>query len=937
MTKRTSQEEIKKIFVVPHTHWDREWYLPFQNFRFQLVELIDDLLDILSKQDYYFMLDGQTIILEDYLEIRPERRKELVKFIQKGNLAVGPWYLLPDEWLVGQESLVRNLETSLDLAKELEIPLMNIGYLPDQFGHSRAIPQILGDLTNISTAVIWRGVGHEISTVPFTWKSHVSAKRSICGIYLPQGYGNAATLTDDIEILKNQVKQYVENLEIFSPFPVYLLMNGTDHQFANPKLFHLLNKLENQKTEIKISLLDGFLKELYIQMKNDNYNPPLYSGEFRSSAKAHLLQDTYSARMWIKQWNQKIEDLLVYYAEPLSVYSELSFGNKYPASYLKTAWKWLLKNHPHDSICGCSIDQTHEEMKSRFYWAESIAELIIKNALTEHKKRQETSDHTNLLVFNPTNSSNIPNYFVFSVPIQNVINSIEAENNVSYQIQPISSSEEIIFEETFNPIMLKTGFKLLPGRNLLGNYINEAFITESSDPSVCEIRIICGSEPLGDFSVDELKKQGREILESKKYRKFHVMITKGTMQHYAALAPLNSFAFTGFTLKEETVLDEASQMFEYSKNMVENAFYTISFNKDGTFNLLDKKNVLEFKEMHKFEDWGDRGDEYTFGRLGPESAKVSQIKRRLTIQGPVFCEIEQTMKLKLFEQINEKRDKRIGQVSIPVTSTFRFYRDIPRIDIKTKLTNRTKDHRLRICFDLPFKSEETITSTHFGFTHRKSDPVDEESFEETPSGIQAQKNFIRVENPVYDGAITLMNKGLPEVELTNNSRLALTLIRSVGYLSRADFPERPMHAGPFLETPGAQEVNTDYSFNYSFFVHKKTTPIHHSFDQAEISCLESKSIVFDNSQAKTGVLKSIIKTDNPWIKISSLRIRENKLWLTLYNLDESNQKLNAKLNSRITGCIQRKIDGEEVKKYAVTNNMLEIDFDPFEIKILEMT
>ncbi|MCG3226766.1 MAG: hypothetical protein H7645_07595 [Candidatus Heimdallarchaeota archaeon] len=937
MTKRISQEEVKKIFVVPHTHWDREWYLPFQHFRFQLVELVDDLLDILSKQEYYFMLDGQTIILEDYLEIRPERRKELVKFIQKGNLAVGPWYLLPDEWLVGQESLVRNLEISLDLAKEFEIPLMNIGYLPDQFGHSRAIPQILGDLTSISTAVIWRGVGHEITTVPFTWKSHPSAKKSISGIYMPLGYGNAAHLIDEIDALKEQVKECVNSLESFSPFPVYLLMNGTDHQTASPKLSHLLKELEDQETKISLCLLEDFSSELNSQMKNSNYNPPEYSGEFRSSSRAHLLQDTYSARMWIKQWNQKIEDLLVYYAEPLSVYSRLSFGVEYPVSYLNTAWKWLLKNHPHDSICGCSVDQTHEEMKARFYWAESIAEIVTKGALAEHKKKKEKSDNSHLLVYNPTNCSDTPVYFEFSVPIQTKIHSVKSENNLSYQIQPISSSEEIIFEETFNPIMLKAGFKMLPGRKLPGNnFINEVFITESSDPSVCEISIICDSDPIGDFSVDDLKKQGRELIDSKKYKKFHVKATKGTMQKYAALAPLNSFAISEFTLKKEPILDNASQMFEYSKNTVENEFYTLSFNKDGSFDLVDKKNVLEFKEMHKFEDWGDRGDEYTFGRVGPESAKASQIKRRLTIQGPVICEIEQTMNLHLFEQINEKRDKRTGKVSIPVTSIFRFYRDIPRIDIKTKLTNRTKDHRLRICFDLPFLADETITSTHFGFTRRKSDPIGDNSYEETPSGIQAQKNFIRVEDPVQDSAITLMNKGLPEVELANNSRLALTLIRSVGYLSRADFPERPMHAGPFLETPGAQEINADYSFEYSILVHKKTIPIHYSFDQAEISCLVSRSLSFLDNQAKVDLIKSIIDIDNPWIKISSLRIKENKIWLTLFNLDENSQKLNAKLEGKIKDCVQRKIDGTEVKRCAVKTNILEVNFDPFEIKIIEM-
>ena len=170
--------QIEYVYVVPHTHWDREWYLPFQKFRYKLVKLVDELLRIFDKQDFSFTFDGQTIVLEDYLEIRPENKKKLLQHIREGRISVGPWYLLPDVWLVGQESLIRNLEYSYDLAEDLDIPLMNVGYLPDMFGHSRAIPQIMGDLTDFRALVVWRGVPPEINTVPFIWRSEKMAKTS---------------------------------------------------------------------------------------------------------------------------------------------------------------------------------------------------------------------------------------------------------------------------------------------------------------------------------------------------------------------------------------------------------------------------------------------------------------------------------------------------------------------------------------------------------------------------------------------------------------------------------------------------------------------------------------------------------------------------------------------------------------------------------------
>ncbi|MHA1206877.1 MAG: alpha-mannosidase, partial [Candidatus Hodarchaeales archaeon] len=166
-----STNRLKYVFITPHTHWDREWYLPFQKFRQMLVKLVDELLAIMKEdQEYCFTFDGQTIVLEDYLEIRPEKKDELLRLIREKKIVVGPWYVLPDVWLVGQETLIRNLEHSYDLAKEFDIPMMDIGYFPDSFGFSKAIPQLIGDLTNFRAVMIWRGVPAEVNTVPFMWK-----------------------------------------------------------------------------------------------------------------------------------------------------------------------------------------------------------------------------------------------------------------------------------------------------------------------------------------------------------------------------------------------------------------------------------------------------------------------------------------------------------------------------------------------------------------------------------------------------------------------------------------------------------------------------------------------------------------------------------------------------------------------------------------------
>jgi len=933
--KQSSQVNAEAI-IIPSTHWDREWYLPFQYFRYKLVKLIDELLEIMEKKEYYFMLDGQTIVLEDYFEIRPENKEKLLKLIREKKISVGPWYILPDEWLVGQESLIRNLEVSFDLAKNLDIPQMQVGYLPDQFGHTRAIPQMLSDLTNFTAAVMWRGVGPEITKVPFIWKSHPKSKSQILGNYLPFSYGNFAGLSDNIELVKELIDEKISELKPYSPFPFYLLMNGTDHQLPQTFLIEQIPKLSNDKLKLTIGLLDEYISKLKDLIANEKYSPPIYYGEFRSSVKAPLLQDTYSARMWIKQWDAKIEDLLVHHGEPISAILHLNLAKKYPTSYLNLAWKWLLKNQPHDSICGCSVDKTHEEMKSRYSWAEGIVESVIKDSLEMIEKMETKKSDSSCLLFNPTNNSKIPMSVEFSLD-DNEIKSIETVSGEKYDIQPMTLAEDIFFESTMSPMVTRAGLKMLPGRRLMDVYINEvSFAPRDSDPTILDISLLCDKEAIGEFDVKAMQHQAVEILDSKKYKKFHIKVSLGSKQSYISLLPANPWSFTKITLKKEGRKSEIEPIV-VTKNSVSNQFYNITFNKNGSLNLYDKGLQTEFRNLHYFEDWGDRGDEYTFGRLGPLVTKVSKVKRKITLKGSLVSEINQKLTFETFKEVDEKREKRIGKVEIVIETTFRFYRDIPRIDITTKLVNTAKDHRFRICFPIPFDSTNTITSTHFGFTERLGEAIENKDAVEQPSGIQPQKRFIRVESEEKDQtAFTLINKGLPEVELVDKSILALTLIRSTGFLSRSDYPERPIHAGPYLETPGAQELGVEYQFRYSFLCHSKEKPITFSADHSEAFCLETQNVVFKDSMPVKEITKPLIEIENQNLRLSSMRIRDEQLQVLIFNLSSESIQSEIKFHKQFRKVTDVKIDGTIKQNFDISKNKCKLEFNPFEIKLLRI-
>ncbi len=154
----SKSEEKKIVHIISHTHWDREWYLPYEKHHFLLVEFMDQLIDTLDNDPNFksFHLDGQTIILDDYLEVRPERREKVKQLIEQKRLFVGPWYILQDEFLTSSEANIRNLQYGIKDAKKWG-NVSKIGYFPDSFGNIGQAPQLLAQ-AGIKHAAFGRGV-----------------------------------------------------------------------------------------------------------------------------------------------------------------------------------------------------------------------------------------------------------------------------------------------------------------------------------------------------------------------------------------------------------------------------------------------------------------------------------------------------------------------------------------------------------------------------------------------------------------------------------------------------------------------------------------------------------------------------------------------------------------------------------------------------------
>jgi alpha-mannosidase len=346
------------VHVVFHTHWDREWYLPFAVYRRRLVALLDSLLLALEREpDLRFHLDGQMAVVDDYLELRPEREAELRRAAAAGRITLGPWYSLPDEHLVSGEALIRNLELGLARARRLGRPML-VGYLPDQFGHTAQMPQILR-LLGIEHAVLWRGVPASVGSAVFTWEALDGS--AVTAVHLPRGYGRAVDLPLGAGELRVRVDELVEEQLDRNPNGPWLLTSGDDHTPVPLGAATALRALGGPRPAAASTIEDFVAVE----------PPPgdRWRGELHSAATSNVLKGTLSARFPLKLRHAALERQLERYVEPALALSD----RPWPERELAYCWRQVVLNSAHDSICGCSIDQVHEQATDRLARAEALA------------------------------------------------------------------------------------------------------------------------------------------------------------------------------------------------------------------------------------------------------------------------------------------------------------------------------------------------------------------------------------------------------------------------------------------------------------------------------------------------------------------------------------------------------------------------------------
>jgi mannosylglycerate hydrolase len=888
-----TRSQKRAIIVVPETHWDREWYQPFEVFRARLVRLVDRVIDLLdSNPEYkYYTLDGQSIVLEDYLEIRPDRRDDIARLVGAGRLLIGPSYVLPDEFLTGGESHIRNFQLGIAVARQFG-PVMMVGYMPDTFGHMAHMPAILAGF-DMSGAVMWRGADSSLTSSEFFWRSPDGSE--VLTAHMVMGYGIASYLWPDRERLLTQLQSLREMLEPWASTRYLLLPNGTDHTEPQPQLPAIMATANEalDDAELVHGTLPMYLEAVRQEMGDRSDSWLRWQGEFRSSERAHVLPSVGSTRTWIKQENQACEDLLLRWAEPFSTWAHLlrrpagaepergetslsweasgwaaslradrddTERAAADAGSLRLAWRLLLQNQPHDSICGCSTDEVHDEMRVRFRRCGRLAEGVRDEALACLGEAAAPAG-PHVVVFNPLNVAR-SDYCTTRVPIEDGREPVALEDGEGGQI----------------PVQFLRRGRLSPLDAL---------------PERVEVGFLAPQVPAVG------------------YRALRVVYGQGRRPQPQP----------GRAIENEYLRVEADPV-------------------DGTLNLTDKESGMTLRGLNRFVDGGDAGDEYNFSP--PDSDELVDRPShppeiRLLEDGPARRTLEVALEYSLPRALasDDHRGRSLERAPCRIVSRASLCPGVSRLDFETEVDNQSGDHRLRVHFPAGVHTDSSHAEQHFGVVKRAiALPEHDFTWAELPQGTYPQKSFV----DVSDGqrGLMLANRGLPEYEVLDGAEgvtIALTLLRCVGWLSRSWMRTRPVQAGPLIPTPGAQEQGR-HLFHYSLVPHESGWET--AFLQAHRFAVPARAVFVAGGKGELPPAGSLLSVRPESFVLSALKEAEDGqgLIVRLYNIADRPVEGEARLEEAWQAVERTNLNEEPLGPAEVRDGWVRLSLRPNDIATL---
>ncbi|AYN27653.1 alpha-mannosidase [Buttiauxella sp. 3AFRM03] len=730
---------MKIVHLVQHTHWDREWYFTENDSKAVLYYFMDDLFQRLEEDKTLgpFVLDGQTVVIEDYLSVAPHQETRLRQLIEQGRIVIGPWYTQSDFLVVGAESITRNL-----LLGHADCQCfggtMPIGYVPDSFGQSAQLPMFLQQFA-IDYAVIWRGWSeHNVAHSEFIWQAADGSK--VTTAVLPWGYGCAKWLPDNPQTAQKTLEPILEKQTRFSLTDHVLLPNGNDQspfEYRVPAMLEQLNPLQDDYHFVRSSF-----SQFFQALESTNVTLPVYQGELLSPKYMRIHRGIFSTRIDIKQLNARLERTLSQHLEPLLAVN-WRLGLPYPQHAVDNIWREAMKSHAHDSIGGCNSDRVNAMVKNRLESGLEMANQLIDlnmKMLAEGITAQQ--DGKKIIIFNahPQMSAGLLELTIFTP------------------------------EQDFRVV--------------------------DSEGKECRWQIV--EEGRQDMSI--IVQELSNSTETTWYRKCCLLLE---------VANIPACGYQTLYLQEG--INAGFEQQAKSINKLENAWLRLEVDELGILTLTDKHSQQSYHNILQLVDGGDAGDNYNYSP--PFDDWLINSNGFLTsisgTQGALQSALTLSWKIAVPQDLAARREQR-ADAALDITMTITLADSNAWLDVAISVNNTVRDHRLQVLLPTAAQSHIHFADQPFGLIERQNLPSEmavwqDEQWTEAPVALYPMQSQVMM----YDAqrGLCAVTEGLREYQIPQNRQdvIAVTLLRSVGWLGQANMPYRPGRAsGMVLPSPDSQ-------------------------------------------------------------------------------------------------------------------------------------
>ncbi len=789
------------MHLIINTHWDREYRWSFSETQFRLAEAVDDLIDIMNRDEKFahFHTDSQASMLEDYLDIRPEREAELKKLVADGRILTGPWYTLPAEFLVTGESLVRNLMTGHRIARRLG-KVMKAGYNIFSWGQVSQLPQIYRQF-GMDTIIFYRGVDQsKLDQLEFHWKAADGTQ--VLGltfgafhrlnfwrmVYLPYILGGesvsgtnykisrdnlkeaflAHVCDPHIDMVNHQVlnqpcakdvdaalkglKELIDTVKDKSSVPDLLFLQGFDQENPDPVVTELLEELNrrNEFGQITVASLEDYIEILKNGLKDRGIleQLPTLSGEMLEvehvgDAFGPLYNGVFSARMPVKMKNNRCEALLTGWAEPAAVW-DLVTGGRYPTRPLSKAWKELLKNHQHDGIGGCHVDRITEAMDERYAKATDVGETVVRGSLVAVTGRVDCSR--------------------------------VGDRQIGLVLYNANSFDRTEVVDCLVDVPADWGYRW-SGTNRRDFFLQAE--DDQGNPIPCQITCLEDDNVFG-------------------YLKFgNVMGYESTRCHISLNVTIPACGYTTVILTPVKNRQAQTTPLVPGAHRMENEHLAVKIAENGTLTVTDKQTGRVLTDLHYFEDSSDKGGPLRYDPVAGEGVITTLSERpeiRLVRSDAMAATYRITYRWDLPECVEAplhihvphgsewvdqgvlQRSEKYVENRIVTEVTLRH--GAKTLEFDTRVENNSRDHRLRVMFPTALTDAEvSLADSPFDVVRRPIAVPDSTGWYEDAARTWPTKMLAAVEQKDY--RVSVVHDCFGEYEVTDNEdrALALTMLR----------------------------------------------------------------------------------------------------------------------------------------------------------------